>query len=279
MEYPFLKLVDSCSLRCAIFDLDKAFTRYYKVLSDYPKFKVKGNKETYRTNLITSKYKEKVYENIKIDLKNKEITLSKLKTVKIRGYRNLKKIEGRIINATIKKVAGKYYVSIVVEENIIMPLRKVRGSNNYQKTKIKLQEVYRKLKNARTKTTQEIVSKITKSNDIIIAEKLKVKEMIEKRTGGTKSLRKNIINATFGEILRKLEYKCLWLNKVFYQVNTYYPSSQICNRCGNKDKNIKDLSKREYKCPKCGIEVDRDINASINIMFEGICKYYKERYN
>ena len=66
---------------------------------------------------------------------------------------------------------------------------------------------------------------------------------------------------------------------MFYQVNTYYPSSQICNRGGNKDKNIKDLSKREYKCPKCGIEVDRDINASINIMFEGICKYYKERYN
>ena len=126
---------------------------------------------------------------------------------------------------------------------------------------------------------EEIVSKVTKYNDIIIAEKLKVKEMLikkEKREQN-KILRKSIINATFGLIIRKLEEKCKMLNKTFIQVDTYYPSSQICSRCGNRNTRMKDLRKREYKCSKCGVELDRDINASINIEYEGIIKYYKSR--
>lgn len=70
--------------------------------------------------MIKSTYKDKVYENIKIDLINKTITLPKLKEIKIRGYRNLKEINGRIINATIiKEKDNRYYVSLVVEEQII----------------------------------------------------------------------------------------------------------------------------------------------------------------
>lgn len=325
-EYPFLKEADSMSLRCAIIDLCNGFDKYYKKTGGYPKFKKKGNKDSYRTNLITSTYKGKVYENIKLDLKEKIITLPKLKEVKIRGYRHLKKIDGRIINVTIERLANKYYVSVCVEENIISIQkrkeeyalgidigvsnivvtsdkeyygnprylekyerkikglqkglsRKVKGSKNYNKNKIKIQEVYRKLKNARKKLVEEIVSKVTRNNDIIITERLKVKGMLNKKDKGTKKLRKEIINATFSEIIRKLEYKCRWLNKIFYQVDTYYPSSQICNRCGNVDKRMKDIRKREYKCSKCNNEIERDLNASINIMYEGICSIYKERYS
>ena len=61
------------------------------------------------------------------------------------------------------------------------------------------------------------------------------------------------------------------------KVNTYYPSSQICNCCGNHNKKMKDISIREYKCEKCDNIIDRDINASINILYEGIIKYYKEQ--
>ena len=77
---------------------------------------------------------------------------------------------------------------------------------------------------------EEIVSKVTKYNDIIIAEKLKVKEMLVKKEKReqNKTLRKSIINATFGLIIRKLEEKCKMLNKTFIQVDTYYPCSQIC---------------------------------------------------
>ncbi len=103
-EYPFLKEVDSCSLRCAIFDLDNSFKRYYKHLGGYPKFKKKGYKDSYRTNFITSEYKGTTYSNIKIDLNKKVITLPKLKEIKIRGYRNLEYINGRIINATFSEI-------------------------------------------------------------------------------------------------------------------------------------------------------------------------------
>lgn len=325
-EYPFLKEVDSCSLRCAIFDLDNGFQRYYKRLSSYPNFKKKGCKESYRTNYITSTYKGKKYENIKLDLKNKTITLPKLKEMKIRGYRKLVSIDGRIINATITKEGRRYYVSVVVEENVILAdkkeeyavgidigvkslivtsegesygnpryndkyekrikklqkslSRKEKGSNNYKKTKVKLSEVYRKLSNARKKIVEEIVSKITKYNDIIVTEKLKVKDMLAKKNKSiqNKILRKSITNATFGLIIRKIEEKCRMLNKIFLQVDTYYPSSQICSRCGNMNKEMKEISKREYNCSKCGIEIDRDINASLNIEYEGIIKYYKNKY-
>ena len=93
-----------------------------------------------------------------------------------------------------------------------------------------------------------------------------------------KFLRKNIINSTMSDIIRRLKYKCEWLNKKLIQVNRYYASSQICSSCGNKNKIMKDIKIREYKCPKCGIEIERDINASINIMYEGIISYYKENY-
>ena len=77
------------------------------------------------------------------------------------------------------------------------------------------------------------------------------------------------------DIIRRLKYKCQWLNKKFIQVDKYYASSQICSRCGHKNKEMKDISIREYVCPECGIEIERDLNASINIMYEGIMKSYE----
>ena len=107
------------SLRCTIFDLDNSYNKFFKEKKGFPKYKSKYDKNSYRTNFITSIYKGKVYENIKLDLENKIIILPKLKEVKIRGYRKLKNINGRIINATItKEKSGKYYVSVVYEETI-----------------------------------------------------------------------------------------------------------------------------------------------------------------
>ena len=75
--------------------------------------------------------------------------------------------------------------------------------------------------------------------------------------------------------VRQLQYKSKYKGKQFYQINTYYPSSQICSRCDNQDRRYKDLTRREYKCTKCNQELDRDLNASINIMFEGLKLYMK----
>ena len=85
-----------------------------------------------------------------------------------------------------------------------------------------------------------------------------------------KNLRKEILNSTFGEILRMLKYKCKWNNKELISVSTYYASSQICSHCGNKDSSMKDLSKREYHCTECDSVIERDINASMNLIYEGI---------
>ena len=155
--------------------------------------------------------------------------------------------------------------------------RKEKGSKNYYKCKKELAILYSKLANARKYYTHKITKKITDNYDIITCEKLTTKEMIIK--GKTTKLSSKITDATFSEIIRQLLYKSKFKGKKFYQVSTYYPSSQICNRCNNQDRKYKDLTEREYNCPKCGEKIDRDLNASINIMFEGLKLYIKSYAN
>lgn len=317
-ERPYLKEIDSCSLRCALFDLENSYNKYFKQKIGYPKYKNKYGKNSYRTNYITSTYKGKTYSNIKVDLINKEITLPKLKNIKMRGYRNLKEINGRIINASItKEKSNKYYVSVVYEQELtILPVikpkiigidlgvkdlvitsdykkyenkkiiekyekqikrkqrklsKKQKGSNNYYKLKQKLSRLYEKIKNARKYMIHKITKEITEENDIIVTEKLKIKNMLKNHT-----ISKKILDASLSEIIRQLEYKTKWKGKIMYKIDTYYPSSQICSKCGYKNEKIKDLRIREYECPECKNYLDRDYNASENIMFEGLKKYMKE---
>lgn len=151
--------------------------------------------------------------------------------------------------------------------------RKEKGSKNYYKCKKELAILYSKLANARKFYTHKITKDITDEYDIITCEQLKTKEMIIK--GKDNKLSSKINDVTFSEIIRQFQYKARYKGKVFYQINTYYPSSQICSRCSAQDKRYKDLTRREYKCLKCNQEIDRDLNASINIMFEGLKLYMK----
>ena len=152
--------------------------------------------------------------------------------------------------------------------------RKIKGSKNYYKCKKELAILYSKLANSRKCYIHKITKEITDEYDIITCEKLQTKEMII--NGKKNKLSSQIQDATFSEILRQLSYKSKYKGKDFYQINTYYPSSQICSRCMNQDKEYKYLNKREYKCIKCGQEIDRDLNASINIMFQGLELYMKK---
>jgi putative transposase len=317
-SYPWLKEVDSCSLRCAIFNLEDAYKNFFDKRNSYPKFKNKYNRQTYRTNCIRSSYKNNNYSNISLDLKNKKIKLPKLGLIDIRGYRNLEVINGRIINVTVvKETTGKYYVNVVVDiiEDIkekVIPnnivgidlgikdliitsygekysnkkillqyekrikrlqrqlSRKIKGSNNYNKTKIRLARLHEKVKNTRKHYINDITNKIVKENDIIVSEKLKVKEMTKNH-----NLAKNIINSSFNKICEIIKWKTKKEGKYYYQIDTYYPSSKTCSVCGEKTEKTKDLRVREWKCINCGSSHDRDINASINIMFEGLKKHYQ----
>ena len=120
--------------------------------------------------------------------------------------------------------------------------RKEKGSKNYYKCKKELAILHSKLANARKFYTHKITKNITNKYDIITCEKLKTKEMIIKGKDNKLSIKIN--DATFSEIIRQFQYKLKHKGKEFYQINTYYPSSQICSRCNNQDRRYKDLTKR-----------------------------------
>ena len=318
-EYSFLQDVDSTIIRNTLFHLDDNFKKYYNNNFGYPKYKCKFDRHSYTTSAIYKSYKNKRYCNIELDLVNKRLKLPKLKWIDIRGYRNIKSVSGKIINATISRDKnGKYYVSIVfdmidinnkdfIPRNIVgidlgikklLTLsdgityennkyiekyekrikrlqrelsRKIKRSNNYNKCKRKLAILHSKLKNARKYYIHNITKKITDEYDIVTCEKLTVQKMLS-----NKELSKKISDSSFYEIIRQLEYKSKNKGKLFYQIDTYYPSSQKCHICGNIDKKYKDLIERVYKCSKCQNEIDRDLNASINIMYEGVKLYMKK---
>ena len=149
--------------------------------------------------------------------------------------------------------------------------RQVKGSNNYNKTKEKLSKIYNKIKNSRKHNIIKVVNKIVSSNDIIVSEKLKVKEMSQNHR-----IAKLILDASFNKICNLMKWKIKQQGKYYYQIDTYYSSSKICSHCSNKTEKTKDLSIRKWDCEVCGNENDRDINASINIMYEGLKLHYQK---
>ena len=317
-ENEFLKEVDSTVLCSTVDDLCKAFNDYYAKRKGYPKFKNRFSRQSYRTSCIRSTKKGKEYSNIEIDLLSRNIKLPKLGNVKIRGYRNKDKIEGKILNATIiKDVTNKYYVSVVVVEDILIEKviptnivgidlgikdlvitsdgikysnekilmkyekrlkrlqrklsRQVKGSKNYLKTKMKIARLYAKIKNYRKHYLNDIANEIVDEHDIIVTESLLVKDMFKDKK---KAFNKSLSDACVSTLRSLIEWKCKLKGKIYYKINTYYPSSQICSHCGYKNSKLKDLSIREYDCPECGSHNDRDINASLNILFEGLKLHY-----
>jgi len=118
----------------------------------------------------------------------------------------------------------------------------------------------------------EITKQITDNYDIIVTEKLQTKNMLQ-----NKKLSQKIADASFYEIIRQLQYKAKYKGKYFYQIDTYYPSTQTCSVCDNVDKKYKNLNERTYHCCNCNTILDRDLNASINIMFEGL-KLHMKKY-
>ena len=320
-KYPFLKEVDSCLLRCSIFELEDAFKGFFNG-KGYPKFKKKGIKDSYKTNNITSTYKGKTYNSIELDLVNKTIKLPKLGLVSIRGYRNLNSIKGNIKSATLREIAEKYYISVLIEEEIEIPIiipktivgidlgikdmvvtsngikldnpnklrldrlkkrlkglqkslsRKQVGSKNRYKLIMKIQRINQKMNNLKRYLIENLSNIIVRNNDIISIEDLDIKNMYQEH-----KIARKLVNIPLYTLIEKIKWKAYLLGKKVIQINRYYPSSQECSVCGNKNEKVKDLSIRRWKCTKCERIHDRDLNASINIMFEGLRKYLKESYS
>ena len=157
----------------------------------------------------------------------------------------------------------KYYLKKVkrLSRNLS---KKVKGSKNREKAKLKLSRLHLKISNIRKDSLHKITSYLVENYGVICMEDLNVKGMMKNH-----KLAKAISDMGFGEFKRQLEYKVKLRNGRVLYVDRFYPSSKTCSECGNK-KDKMSLSEREYECEKCGVVLDRDINAAINIRREGI---------
>lgn len=294
----WLQEPDKCSLQNSIKDLDKAYSKFFNG-AGYPKFKNKRSKNSYRTN-----------DYLHLDQDNKKIRIPKVGWIKFRdktNFNGLTKINNITIS---KSSSGKYFASISAEVDIKALTktkkscgvdlglkdfcvlnngtkfenprflvcnekrlrllqkslsRKVYDSKNYEKARIKLAKFHEHIVNCRKDYLHKISIFLVKNYDIICAETLQVKNMIKNY-----KLAKAISDVSWSEFCRQLEYKCLWYNKQFIKIDTYFASSQICSNCGFKNSDIKNLDIREWICPECSKHHDRDINAATNILNQGL---------
>jgi len=304
-EYEWLKEPDKCALQNSLKFLDWAYQNYWKLHYGFPKFKSKKNNyKSYRTQFMNTT----TGGNIKV--LHKYIQLPKLGYVKTldkrlpkgrilnatisqersghyyvvicctdvnfeqlpKTHKNIGIDLGIINFATlsngIKIDNPRFYEK---SEKRVIKLqkelsRKTIGSSNYNKARIKVAKLYQHITSQRKDFLHKLTHELVTNYDTICIEDLDVSEMKESHS---KAKNKHVGDVSFYEFRRQLEYKCDWYGKELRIIDRYYPSSQICHKCGNRD-GKKSLDIRKWTCPNCNMELDRDINAAINILNAGL---------
>lgn len=142
--------------------------------------------------------------------------------------------------------------------------RKKKDSSNRNKARVRLAKVHKKIRNQRKDFVHQISSSITKDYDLVAVESLNVKGMVKNH-----NLAKSISDAGWGMFVSALEWHAFKRGKHIVKVGQFYPSSKTCSNCGEKKTDLT-LADRTYSCEPCGYEIDRDLNAAINIKTEGL---------
>ena len=139
------------------------------------------------------------------------------------------------------------------------------GSKNYEKAKRLVAKEQRKCANQRKDFQHKLSRRIADTCEVFVCESLNIKGMVKNHR-----LAREISSVGWGSFLTKVKYKMEFMGKYFLKVDEWYPSSQLCSKCGFQNKEVKDLSVRKWKCPKCGAIHDRDANAARNLINEGV---------
>ena len=308
-NFVYLKEQNTKVLKQAIMDMLTAYNRFFKQHTGYPKFKSKhDNKQSCRFERAAIS-KRNDYISYKLSLANiknikficskkyaeylqkhkaniKQATLSKLPcgeyylSILVDGDLTHKSVQDTNkcigIDLGVKDFVitseGKVFNNLHFKKNEVGKLkrlqrqlsRKVKGSNNRDKARIKLAKANKKINDKKQYYLHAVSNALINENQVICMEDLNVRGMLRNH-----KLAESIAEMNFGEFRRMLEYKARWYNRKIVFVDRFYPSSKTCDHCGYKYKNLT-LSVREWDCPECGTKHDRDINAAVNILHEGM---------
>ena len=305
-ETRWLKDADSQALQQAVMHLDDAFQRFFRKHGRYPRFKNKHGKQSMsypqRVKVIDGNrlYLPKV-GSVKAVLhreltgKIKTVTISRTQTGKF--YASVLCDDGVVAPDALMSVdadlisgidLGLTHLAIEstgrkhknprflrrAAQNLRRKQkslsRKKRGSANRNKARALVAKAHEKTSNARSDFQHKLSRRLIDENQAVCVETLKVKNMLKNR-----KLSKHIADASWGELLRKLEYKAAWAGKHLVKIDQWFASSKTCSACGHKSDKMP-LDIRKWACPGCHTEHDRDINAAINIRQQGILKLKAE---